>query len=103
MPKITFIQPDGTPVTVEDAEGSAMEIALANGVEGIDGNCGGVCSCSTCHVRVRPEWAERVGKPNAVEQDLLDMESKAGAGSRLACQIELTADLDGLVVDVVKL
>ena len=80
-----------------------MEVATENDVEGIDGSCGGVCSCQTCHVRVKPEWVEKVGKAEETEQDLLDMEDQACERSRLCCQIEMTDELDGLVVEVAQL
>ena len=101
MPKITFITPDGASVTVEATEGSLMQAAVRNGVDGIDADCGGVCSCATCHVQVPPEWIERVGPAGPVEQTLLELEDKANERSRLACQIKISQALDGLVVNVV--
>jgi 2Fe-2S ferredoxin len=78
-----------------------MTAAVRNGIPGIVGECGGNASCATCHVWVRPEFKERVGEPGDMEDDLLDL----GVGerretSRLGCQIEVTDELDGLVVDV---
>ena len=101
MAAITFFTPDGRKVSVEQADGSLMQAAVRNGVDGIDAGCGGVCSCATCHVHVRPEWVERVGPAGPVEQTLLELEDKANERSRLACQITITDQLDGLVVDVV--
>ena len=86
---------------VEQADGSLMQAAVKNGVDGIDADCGGVCSCATCHVKVRPEWLDRVGPAGTTEQTLLELEDKATPHSRLACQIKITDRLDGLVVDVV--
>ena len=103
MPKITFVAEDGTEVVDNDAAGTLMEVARQNDVDGIIGACGGVCSCATCHVRVKPEWIERVGRPEEEEQDMLDLEDRADERSRLSCQIEMTAELDGLVVEVVPL
>ena len=100
MPKVTFVTAGGESIVVEDAAGTLMEVATAHDVEGIMGSCGGVCSCVTCHVHVRPEWREKVGKAPELEQDLLDMEDNVAEGSRLSCQIEMTDDLDGLVVDI---
>lgn len=88
-------------MTIDADEGNLMEIAREHGVDGIDGNCGGVCSCSTCHVRVKPEWMERVGPATEDEKDLLSFDSSADERSRLGCQVELTPELDGLVVEVV--
>ncbi len=77
-----------------------MNVATDNDITGIDADCGGVGSCGTCHVRVRPEWLEKVGKADALEKDLLDLEENATECSRLSCQIELTDEHDGLVVEV---
>ncbi len=100
MATITFIKPDGEAVVIKDAIGTLMEIATENDVEGIDGACGGVCSCSTCHVKVKPEWLGKVGSPEEFEQDLLDLEDTTNERSRLCCQIEMSDELDGLVVEV---
>ena len=80
-----------------------MEAATDHGVDGIDADCGGVGSCATCHVRVKPEWMDKVGPPEEFEQDILDLEDNANECSRLSCQIDITDELDGLVVEVVKL
>ncbi len=103
MPKVTFITPDGEKITVEDAEGTLMEVASDHQITGIDAICGGVCSCATCHVRVKDEWLEKVGPPNETEKDILDLEDGTDANSRLSCQIEITDELDGLIVEVVEL
>lgn len=101
MARIVFRTPGGTVVPVEAADGSLMQAAVRNGVDGIDADCGGVCSCATCHVHVAPEWMERVGPPGPVEKTLLELEDKAHERSRLACQIRISDQLDGLAVDVV--
>ena len=103
MPKVTFITESKEEITIDHAEGTLMEIATENGVEGIAGACGGVCSCSTCHVRVRPEWIEKVGPAGDTEKDTLEFEDAVDERSRLCCQIEMSDDLDGLVVDVAPL
>ncbi|HMP77282.1 MAG TPA: 2Fe-2S iron-sulfur cluster-binding protein [Kiritimatiellia bacterium] len=100
MATITFITPSGESRTVERADGSLMEAAVQNGVEGIDADCGGVCSCATCHVHVEPEWAERVGPPGPAEQALLELQDCANERSRLACQVQISEALGGLVVRV---
>ena len=100
MSQVTFIQEDGQSVVVNDGEGNLMEIATENGVAGIEGSCGGVCSCGTCHVHVAPDWIERVGPASEIEQDILDFEPNKSARSRLCCQIEMTDELDGIVVEV---
>jgi len=100
MAKITFITPDGKEIVEENGVGSVMEIAQQNQVPGIEGACGGCCSCATCHVRVHPDWIGKTGRATESEMDLLDLESEACDRSRLSCQIELTDELDGLVVEV---
>ncbi len=100
MTKVTFVEADGKAVVVENAEGTVMECAVENDVEGIDGNCGGVCSCATCHVHVAAEWLEKVGKASEDERDLLEFEDNVNERSRLCCQIEITDAIDGLVVAV---
>jgi 2Fe-2S ferredoxin len=99
VPKITYVSFDGQTQTVDVKEGmSVMEAAVRNDVPGIDGECGGACACSTCHVLVDPEWLEQVGSAGAMELDLLQAASEVGASSRLACQIRVTRELDGLIV-----
>jgi 2Fe-2S ferredoxin len=101
MPTVTYITPDGKPVIVENAEGNLMTIAVENQVDGIDGDCGGVCSCATCHVHIDAAWTEKVGPPNDLEIDILELEDHREENSRLGCQVDLSAALDGLVVRVV--
>jgi len=100
MAKITFIQQDGEKVIVEDAVGTLMEIATDHDVEGITGDCGGVGSCSTCHVYVAPEWQNKLSNAEDLEIDTLDFNDHKKSNSRLCCQIEMSDDLDGLVVEV---
>ena len=101
MPRITYITPDGGEIVVDQATGNLMTAAVAHQVAGIDGDCGGVCSCATCHVRVDPAWSERVGPPGDAEAGMLELEDEATEHSRLGCQVPLTPELDGLVVRVV--
>lgn len=100
MAKITYIDPNGKSTVVEYAEGNLMECALASEIEGIHGNCGGVGSCATCHVHIAPEWLDRIGKATEDEMDSLEFEDTVCERSRLCCQIEVTDDIDGLVVEV---
>jgi 2Fe-2S ferredoxin len=101
--KVTLVQADGVARTLENvASGrTLMEVARDHGVEGILGDCGGGCMCATCHVYVDAAWRERVGPPNEVELDVLDMASNVRPeASRLSCQIALREELDGLKVEV---
>ena len=100
MSQVTFIAPDGEATVVQNGVGNLMEIATENGVAGIEGSCGGVCSCATCHVHVAPEWMERVGPASEIERGMLDFEPNKSARSRLCCQIELTDELSGVRVEV---
>lgn len=100
MPRVIYIEADGAEHAVDAADGiSAMEAAVSNGVPGIDGDCGGQAACATCHVFVDPAWIERTGRADPeTEIPLLELGEGIEENSRLACQIVLTADLDGLVL-----
>jgi ferredoxin, 2Fe-2S len=101
MAKITFIQPDGSQQVVEAAPGvTCMEAARLNRVPGIEAECGGACSCATCHVYVDAAWAEKTGKAQAMEEDMLDFAFDVRPESRLSCQMKVTAELDGLILRV---
>jgi len=98
LPKLIFVEQDGNEHSIEAENGlSVMEIARDNDL-GIEGTCGGSISCCTCHVIVDPEWFTIVGKPNPDEEDMLDLAFGLQATSRLACQIEVTDELNGLRV-----
>lgn len=101
MPQITFILPDGQQqiVTVQSG-GSLMEAALNHGVDGIVADCGGACTCATCHVYVAPDWTDKLAPPLDIEEVMLDFVGDRQPTSRLSCQIGLTNALDGLTVEV---
>lgn len=99
MPRVTFITSTGTPHAVTVPAGtSLMQAATDHRVPGIDGDCGGVCACGTCHIYIESPWAERTGTRTSVEDDMLNFAAELRDSSRLACQIALTDELDGLVV-----
>jgi ferredoxin, 2Fe-2S len=101
MPKVTYIQPDGGATEVEAPVGaSVMEAAIDNDIDGIVAECGGACSCATCHVYVDPAWVPKLTPPDPQEDGMLDCVLDRQANSRLSCQIEVREDLDGLVVRV---
>jgi ferredoxin, 2Fe-2S len=102
VPKVIYVGLDGQEYSVEAVEGeSVMATAVKNGIPGIIGECGGNASCATCHVWVRDEYQSLVGEPNPTEEDLLEMGvSDRREGSRLSCQIKVSAELDGLTVDI---
>ena len=99
MTKIVFIEHGGKRTEVDAADGtSVMQAALDNNVRGILADCGGACSCATCHGYIGPEWADRVPPPADDEKAMLECAVHETAQSRLTCQIKLTPELDGLVV-----
>jgi ferredoxin, 2Fe-2S len=102
MIHVTLIDADGRSHQVSGRAGkSLMQVATRGGVESIAADCGGVLTCATCHVVVDPAWAGRLPAPAADEDAMLDMTATPRqAGSRLSCQIQLEAGLDGLVVRV---
>jgi 2Fe-2S ferredoxin len=101
MPKLTIIAHDGARHDLDVASGSTvMENAIRNSVPGIVAECGGACACATCHVYVDEAFAEKVGKPDPMEEDMLDFAYDVRPTSRLSCQIRMTDALDGLVVHV---
>ena len=103
MIRVTFETLDGRVVqTTAPAGDSAMQAAVSANVPGIDADCGGACSCATCHVEVPQEWIDRVGAASAIEKDMLAFEESVTPRSRLACQIKLAEALDGLVLKVMR-
>jgi 2Fe-2S ferredoxin len=99
MPKITYIDHEGTARTVEAEVGSTvMEAAIRNNIPGIEAECGGACACATCHVYVDETWAEKTGAPSPMEEDMLDFAFDVRPTSRLSCQIRVSEELDGLRV-----
>ena len=99
MINITFIDAEGTARTVEAEEGSTvMETAVRNGIPGIEAECGGACSCATCHVYVDEEWEAVTGQQQPMEEDMLDFAFDVRPNSRLSCQIRVRPEMDGLVV-----
>ena len=99
MPKITYIDASGKERVVDAKNGmTVMETAIKHNVPGIDADCGGACACATCHDYVDPAFMDKVGKPSAMEQSMLDFAENVKETSRLSCQIKVRDDLDGLKV-----
>ncbi len=100
MPKITYIQHDGTEHVADVDTGlSVMEGAIDNSIDGIDAECGGCLSCATCHVYVDESWISKLPAAEDMEIEMLDLTaSERQDNSRLSCQIEVTDEMDGLVV-----
>ena len=101
MTKITFVQQDGERIETDAQTGSTvMETAIMAGIPGIVAECGGACTCATCHVYVDDAWTGTVGGPSNMEEDMLDFAFDVKEQSRLSCQIKVRNELDGLVVHV---
>lgn len=101
VPTISFLDHSGTVHRATAPAGySVMEAAIRSDVPGIVAECGGECSCATCHVVLDPAWYAVAGGPGEMEGYLLEMVPYRTATSRLSCQIELSVKLDGLVVQV---
>lgn len=101
MPRLIVTNRAGEAREVQGQAGlSVMEVIRDNGFDELLALCGGCCSCATCHVHVDAEWVQHLPAMSEDENDLLDSASDRAAGSRLACQIAFTADLDGLAVKI---
>ena len=101
MAKVTFVTHSGDKIDVQAEPGqSLMQAGHAKGVEGILAECGGNCSCATCHIILDEYWMNRLGEPEALEANMLEFAEGASGTSRLSCQIEVTEELDGMVVHV---
>lgn len=100
MSKVTYVEFDGTETQVELQDGwTLLQGATMNGIEGIEGECGGSCSCATCHCYVDEAKLNLIPSPTEIEDEMLDcVVSERKPNSRLACQIKMTPELDGLVV-----
>jgi len=99
MGSITFIEHNGSQHSVDIEEGkSLMQIAMDNGVPGVDADCGGECACGTCHVIVDDNWIHVTGDVAEDETLMLDMTPEKAETSRLSCQISTSEAMDGMVV-----
>jgi ferredoxin, 2Fe-2S len=99
MPKVTYVEFNGTEHTVDVPIGlSVMRGAIDNSLPGIDADCGGACACATCHVYVEHPWRDKLAGSQERETEMLGFTAGAEDSSRLACQIPVTAELDGLIV-----
>tara|TARA_R110002072_G_scaffold261374_1_gene420169 strand:+ start:325 stop:645 length:321 start_codon:yes stop_codon:yes gene_type:complete len=99
MPKITLIEYDGQSHIIEAESGkSLMQNALDNMVPGIDADCGGGCACGTCHCFIEKSWSTITGASDPIENALLGMRPDRTDSSRLSCQIEITDEMNGMIV-----
>ena len=101
MISLTFIEPSGLEHRVRASIGKTlMQAAVESSLPGIPADCGGACSCGTCHVQIDQAWLERVPGSEAFEDEMLDCVGGRSQTSRLSCQIPLTPQLDGMVVHI---
>ena len=99
MPAVVYVLKDGSERRVDVPEGTSVMLgAIQNNVPGIEAECGGCCSCATCHVYVDPAWLDKTGDKSAMEESMLDFAENVEPNSRLSCQIKVSDALDGLVV-----
>ncbi len=100
MPHVTYVDHDGAARTLDLPEGwSLVQGALTHGIAGIVAECGGSCTCATCHCYVDDAWEGRLPPPADNELAMLEfVAAERRPSSRLACQIKATAAVDGLVV-----
>ena len=101
MPKIIYNTQDKKTHAIEVNNGlTVMEGAVQNDIPGIDADCGGGMACATCHVYVNEEWLDKLPTKEDGEEDMLDMAFEPKSNSRLSCQITVSDELDGLVVNI---
>ena len=101
MPKITYITQDNQSHTIEVQNGlTVMEGAVQNDIPGIDADCGGSMACATCHVYVKEDWFNKVPSKTEGEDDMLDQAYEPKKNSRLSCQLIISDELDGLIVNL---
>ena len=101
MPSVIYIEHNGTKHTVQARPNcTLMQVALDNGVPGILGDCGGTCSCATCHAYIDAPWASNLPPVSETEAFMLEGVPEPREGSRLCCQIKMDDSLDGIVVQL---
>ena len=101
MTKINYVTHDNQTYSVDVQNGlTAMEGAVQNDIPGIDADCGGGMACATCHVYVNDEWFDKLPPKEDGEEDMLDMAFEPKKNSRLSCQITISDELDGLVINI---
>ncbi|ANG64418.1 (2Fe-2S)-binding protein [Marinobacterium aestuarii] len=99
MPTLTLVEHNGTEHQVTGEIGqSVMQAAMFASVPGIQGDCGGACSCATCHAYVDDQWQAQVAEAEGAEADMLEYASERRASSRLTCQLVISEALEGLVL-----
>lgn len=103
MTKITVINQSGDKKDIEAENGlSLMEVIRDNGFDELLALCGGCCSCATCHVHIDPSFKDKAGAMGEDEDDLLESSEHRDENSRLSCQINISDDIEGLIVTIAK-
>ena len=101
MAKINYVTHDNQTYSVDVKNGlTVMEGAVQNDVPGIDADCGGGMACATCHVYISDDWFDKLPSKEDGEEDMLDMAFEPKKNSRLSCQITISDELDGLIVNI---
>ena len=99
MPLVNFFDHDGNQYEVNVEAGTTiMQAAIDNGIDGIAAECGGACSCATCHCYIDENWTEKTGEPSDIEKQMPECALDPQDNSRLGCQVEITDEMDGIVV-----
>jgi ferredoxin, 2Fe-2S len=99
MPKIVFVEFNGTEHSVEAVPGdSVMQAAIAHSVPGILADCGGNCACATCHVYIGDPFKSKLQPPSKEEGEMIECALHVTEQSRLSCQIPIALDMEGMVV-----
>lgn len=99
MVKIIFETHDGVQKEVEgQSRSSLMQVAVDNGIEEIYAECGGACSCGTCHCYIDAAWAKNIPEPSSIELLMLDCVLDKKESSRLSCQVDISDEMEGMVV-----
>ena len=103
MITVVYIDRAGLRHELEAEPGmNLMEVAYDSAVPGVLGDCGGTCSCATCHAYVAPEWFVKIGRPDEIEEAMLEVAADRRDNSRLLCQIEVCESIDGIEVEVAE-
>ena len=98
--KIKVTDRDGNKHELEgDSNSTLMEILRDAGLD-IEAACGGCCACATCHVYINDQWLEKISPKDDDEESMLDQAFDVKKNSRLSCQINLSDELDGLVLEL---
>ncbi len=101
MAKITYVEYNGKSHTINVDNGlTVMEGAVQNDIPGIDADCGGSMACATCHVYVKEDWFNKIPSKQEGEDDMLDQAYEPKSNSRLSCQLMVSDELEGLVVNL---